>query len=242
MVLSVRFEDRYGIYDLAMRMFDIPVGPDNEPIIKDSNLKILHGLGNDGVFKPTTLNLNISEIDKLILVYDMDPPGGTNDTFLSAGRFNKKLKLFRAQKIIDKCLFVPVVFCSETIMANLEDPYTIDFSKTYSKVNTSHMHETILHDQLELRLHKKELNTKKVHEYAQDKISILKLVHILCNNTYSDLNESLFNWLESENIKDTSSLLDFNDALKLQEEYERRFRKAIKNGSTGVVYRGIQYE
>lgn len=241
MRLLVKFEDKYGAFSIAAKLFGIDVSKvDDEPFICSNGtiVDIVRGMSNSGIFKYQN---NMHFYDKIILVYDMDGFGG-GPSYLSPERLRRIIKKqfgSRYESSIDKYLFVPTIFCCETLVLHKFDPNTIDFSQTYSKVNTANMHADIITDIINADINK--INIKKVQTYIGDTQEIVDAFNQTIINGFSDLNMTYFNWVLSGDISDTSNLLSFSDALQLQATFRDRIRQALNKGKTGIVYKGKTY-
>lgn len=93
MDLSVHFEDRHGLYVISSMLFDIDTKNGNLNIVDikvgDMLVSIEGGFSAGSIFTHRTED---RDFDKIIVVYDMDGPGGGKQNFLSSGRFNKIVK------------------------------------------------------------------------------------------------------------------------------------------------------
>lgn len=260
MHILVRFEDKYGAYDLASHKFGIPFMTKNDTIcpklkINNIDVTIERGLSTQGIFRKDTV---YKDADIVIFVYDMDKlivKAPVN--YIDSSQFEERMKDIMSNEGNENTLvlFVPTIFCSETIMLHKLDPNSVDFSETFSDINTASMHYKILEDALKnihtdtedkiyWKHHGKNSKTLKVKEtrlFLNDGYTIENMIHNLRVNGFSRFNKAFLNWLDSGNITDTSMLLDFNEALKQQKEFERAITSAIQSKNTGLTYNSVNY-
>lgn len=240
MRLLVRFEDTYGMYSISTKLFGIDDKDYGEPIVCSNGtvVEVIRGMSNSRIFEYQN---NTHFYDKIISVYDMDGLGG-GVKYLSPERMNKIIKKHfgrRFESSIGKYLFVPTIFCCETLVLHKFDPNTVDFSQTYSNKNTAEMHTNILKDIIDAD--KNKINIKKVQTYIGSNTKIINAFNRIISNRFSDLNMTYLNWALSGDISDTSRLLNFNDALKIQTIFRDRIRIALDRKMTGIKYKGKIY-
>ena len=253
MSILVRFEDKYGAYDIANYYMDFKK-------YNNSDVVILNNLGIQNVFT-SDVYMNDDEVKDIIFIYDMDRLN-QKFTYLDSESFKdiiyRTLKECGAHK---RLYFIPVVFCSETILLHKLDT-SIDFSQKFSCTNTASMHTKCLSDKLE-RLHSKDdskyyrytgmwsdelnrkvnanLKVKHTHLFMTDGEELSIIYNILKEKNYSKYNKNFFNWVLRSDIKDLTGLLNIDDAIKLQKSFASNIKTAIECGNTGLFCDSIQY-
>ena len=256
MGVLVRFEDKYGCYDIADKCFGISINTDPE-------VEVHKGLTSYNIFKVDS-TMKDDSIDKIIFVYDMDRVDQSK-TYLDSKSFESRISKLKAE-IGDRYIqlyFVPTVFCSETIMLHKIDPSSIDFSTKFSSDNTAKMHFNCLSDILSLihgdksdttyyshfgkwnsDLNRKEntkIKTKKLGLFWDDGYTIRDAYNNLVQQGFSKYNTTFFKWILGGDITKTDVLLDYNEAIKLQKMFELDILNSISKGDCGFTYNGVNY-
>lgn len=248
MSILVNFEDTYGIADIVCQHFFNQVLNIGENDASINNIHIHKGLSAWNVFKAQSLP---DGAESVITVYDMDRQPKSNEyNIMNESDLEENIdKLEKAYGANVKLWFVPTTFCAETICLHLLSDYSHDYSETFSRVNTAHLHTKILYDKL-TSIHSDKADRKFWYIKGQNNL-MFKIKHTrlffadfcdipeayknLLALDFSSYNKTLLDWLSQDRVDNTSVLLDKEQAILLQRSYYNSFINFVTSNENEIT-------
>lgn len=234
----VNFEQKYGMTDIICKIFLNKYIDKEKYEEKINGITIRCGLASQGIFRPTGIS---KEYSKIIFVYDMNKLDifGVG-SILESKDLEEKINILENYYKNIELYFVPVIYTAETICMYIMDN-TTPYISYINKYSTMNMHTEICRNLLENKFPYNQYPSfwKK---YGKNKTKSFKIkctrnffdyLGNITNNiksNYSDedmtkFNRTLFNWILTKNIEDTTYLLSGQDAIKRQIEFEKYFKE-----------------
>lgn len=225
----IRFEDKYGMYDIYCMLNGLIPYKDEGVHVVNESLVLQNGLSIYGIFnvdRKLKKVLKDNGIEKIVFIFDVDNISGDKSRLITSGQLQRKIQEVR-EKLREynlELIFLPVVYAAETIAlyAYTKTDYVLP-EKVVLPENTNEFQLSIL-----AYLSKRSLrDAKKFREY----LNIHKLKEGLdrCQiDTF--LNYELKVW-----IKDSChlpSLKEVEDVIVYIEKVQEYFEDACKLASS----------